>query len=101
MNPLLPLMRKTFTVPCVVEIENSAESLHAHVEIDGSFPVRPGDQVFVHDAPAFVVYGNKSVTKCLATVTRAGLLERLRARLAGLFELTELYEVSFSARGKL
>lgn len=101
MNPFRLLMSETFTVPCVVEIENSPESLHAHVEIDGEFAVRPGDKVFVHDAPASMPYGGNSVTRCMATVTRAGILERVCVMFAGLFELTELYDVSFSARGKL
>ena len=36
-----------------------------------------------------------------ATIVRAGLLERAWTRLAGNFELTELYDVSFSERRKL
>jgi hypothetical protein len=101
MNPFRALMKETFMVPCVVEIEHSAHSLHAHVQIDGEFVVRPGDEVFVHDAPASVPYGSSSVTRCMATVTRAGIFERVCVKFAGFFELTELYDVSFSARGKL
>ena len=37
--------RKTFDVPCTVEIEHTPESLHAHVEIDGDFTIEPGATV--------------------------------------------------------
>ncbi len=35
MNLLPPLRRYSFEAPCTVEIERSAESLHAHVVMDG------------------------------------------------------------------
>ena len=51
MNLLSGLGRRRFELPCTVEIENTPESLHAHVEIDGDFVVEPGDEVQVIDAP--------------------------------------------------
>ena len=42
---------ETIEVPCTVEIEQTSESLHAHVELDGDIEIRPGDEVIVHDAP--------------------------------------------------
>ena len=36
------LVRRRFEFPCTVEIENTAESLHAHVEFDGDFAIAPG-----------------------------------------------------------
>ncbi len=96
-----PLLRRTFKAPCTVEIEHSPESLHAHVELDGNVEIEPGDQVLVHDAPTDVPYGETLVVRRTATIIRAGLLERLWTRFAGNFELTELYDVSFTERRRL
>jgi hypothetical protein len=95
------LRRRRFEAPCTIEIEHSAESLHAHVEIEGDIAIEPGDQVLVHDAPTDVPYGERIVVRRTATVIRAGLIERVWTRLAGNFELTELYDVSFSERRRL
>ena len=88
--------RKTFDVPCTVEIEQTPETLHAHVVLDGAIEIQPGDEVIVHDAPASVNFGERLVVRRTATVVRAGPIERMRARFEGYLELTELYEVSFS-----
>ena len=40
-------------VPCTVDIAQTVESLHAHVELQG-IDVEPGDSVLVHDAPSTV-----------------------------------------------
>ncbi len=101
MTVLRSLMRRTFEAPCTVEIEHSPQSLHAHVEIESDLEIQPGDQVLVHDTPTDVPYGERLVVRRMATVIRAGLLERLWTRFVGNFELTELYEVSFSERRKL
>ena len=57
---------------------------------------KPGDEVLVHDAPTHVEFGERVVVRRTATVFRGGPLDRLRARIEGYLELTELYEVSFS-----
>lgn len=101
MSQSRPLFRKTFEAPCTIEIEHSAESLHAHVELDGVAEIQPGDQVLVHDAPTDVPYGQTLVVRRTATIIRAGLLERLWTRLTGNLELTELYDVSFTERRRL
>ncbi len=101
MSQSRPLFRRTFTAPCRVEIEHSAESLHAHVELDDNVAIEPGDQVLVHDAPTDVPYGQTLVVRRTATIIRAGLIERIWTRIAGNFELTELYDVSFSERRRL
>jgi len=93
--------RKTFEVPCTVEIEHSPDSLHAHVVLDGDIEIRPGDEVMVHDAPTQVPYGERLVVRRTATVHRAGALEQLWTKLAGNLELTELYEVSFTERTRV
>ena len=86
---------RTIRVPCTVEIEHTAESLHAHVELEG-VDIGPGDEVTVHGAPTHIPFGERAVFDCEATVVRAGPIERLKARVEGYLELTELYEVGFS-----
>ena len=98
MNFLPPLSRRQFEIPCTVEIEHSSESLHAHVEIDGDFVIEPGDEVLVLDAPTDIPFGGKITERRTAIITRAGALERLWTRWTGDFELTELYDVSFTER---
>ena len=88
--------RQSFEVPCTVEIEQTSETLHAHVVLDGDIAIEPGDEVRVHDAPTGVAFGERLVVRRTATVVRAGPLDRLWARIEGYLELTELYEVSFS-----
>jgi hypothetical protein len=90
------LIRRRLPTPCTIEIEHTEESLHAHVELDGQLTLRPGDRVRVHGAPIRVVFGERLVLRRDATVERAGWLERQWTRLAARFELSELYEVSFT-----
>jgi hypothetical protein len=92
---------RSFDVPCTVEIENTFDSLHAHVELDGDVTIDAGDQVLVHGSTIRVPYGEKVVLHRQATVTRASGLDRALTKFAARFELTELYEVSFSSGRKL
>jgi hypothetical protein len=101
MTLLSPFVRQRFEFPCTIEIENTSESLHAHVELDGDFAIAPGDEVQVIDAPERPPYGERIVARRRAVVTRAGPLGKLWTRLAGNFELTELYDVSFSEKRSL
>jgi hypothetical protein len=101
MNWLLPITRQTFDAPCRVEIGHTAESLFAHVEIEGDFDIRPGDRVLVQNAPTETPFGYRVTIERRATIIRAGLIERLWARFLGNFELTELYDVSFTNRRAL
>lgn len=93
--------RQTFTAPCTIEIEHSADSLHAHVEIESGIAIQPGDRVLVHGAPSHVTFGDHMTIARVATIVRAGLLERLWTRFLANFEILELYDVSFSPRRKL
>jgi hypothetical protein len=86
---------RTLDVSCVVDVEQTPDSLHAYVDL-GDVEVGPGDEVIVHDAPTDVGFGEKLVCRRRATVVRAGPFGRLKAKLNGYLELTELYEVSFS-----
>ncbi len=93
--------RKSFDVPCTVEIEHTFDSLHAHVELDGDVKIEPGDEVLVHGEPIKVPYGEKRVIRRQATVMRAGPIERAWTRATGDLEFMELCEFSFSSGRKL
>ena len=83
-------------VDCTLEVENTFESLHAHVRLDGGVVVHPGDEVLVHGEPVQVPYGESRTLHRRATIRRAGPVERLWTRLTGDFEFMELCEFSFS-----
>ncbi len=85
-----------FDTSCRIEIEQSPDYFHAHVELYGNIPIYPGDRVRVHGDPVTVSFGEKVVFDRNATVQRAGLLRRAWTRFASYFEMAELYEVSFT-----
>ena len=85
---------QTVQIRADVDIEKSAESFHAYAVPDG-IDIRPGDVVVVHGVPTDIGFGERLVTQCQATVTRAGPVLRAWTSLTALFELTELYEVGF------
>ncbi len=93
--------REIFEAPCTVEVEHTADSLHAYVELDGDIEIGPGDEIIVHGDPIQPEFGEKIVERRTATVKRANWFGRLTTRLAAGLELTELYEVSFTPRRKL
>ncbi len=93
---ILLLSRQSRPTPCTVEIEHSASSLHAHVELAGEIALRPGDRVRVHGPPIRVGFGERLVLRRMATVEHAGWLERVWTRLTAPFGFSELYEVSFT-----
>lgn len=95
------MIGRTIEVGCTIEIENSFDSLHAHVELDGDIAVGPGDRVRVHGDAIVVPYGSKMTLRRTATLTRAGALEKAWTRLKGDIELLELCEVTFSSGGRL
>lgn len=90
------LARREPPVACTIEIEHTEASLHAHVELDGEVAMRPGDRVRVLGPPIRVVFGEKLVLRREAMIVRAGWLERQWTRLVAHFELSDLYEVSFT-----
>jgi hypothetical protein len=87
--------RRVVTASCRIEIEQTTESLHAHVEID-DVEIGPGDRVIVADAPRVVPFGERRVYMRSAVIVKATRYERLKARIQGYLELTQLYEVGFS-----
>jgi hypothetical protein len=88
--------RRTDNIPCVVEIEQTSESLQTSVILEGYQP-EPGDKVMVHGAPTRINFGEHGVFSCTASVIHAGVVARYSARVLSYFELTELYEIGFSA----
>ncbi len=93
--------RKAISVPCTVDVEHTFASLHAHVELDNGVEIGIGDEVLVQGAPETIPFGERLTVRAHATVIRANWVDRLRTRVAAYFELTELYEVSFTPRRTL
>jgi hypothetical protein len=88
---------RVFDVPCNVDIEQTAASLHAHTILQNVL-IRPGDTVLVHGAPSRIGYGERMCIECLATVVRAGPLRRWWTQVTGLLDLVELFEVGFQSK---
>ena len=84
-------------VPCNIEIEQTHDTLHAHVSLDG-IEVEHGDEVLVHDAPSHIEFGARVVSQSTATVWRANHALRALIRLQSYFQLTELYDVGFQPK---
>ena len=91
-------MSRSFDVGCTIEVEHGFDNLHAHVELDDGVQMEPGDQVRVHGAAIALPYGRRIVERRTATVTRATALGRAWTKVRAQFDLTELYEISFSGR---
>ncbi|MEQ8602259.1 MAG: hypothetical protein RIB45_02985 [Marivibrio sp.] len=91
------LFTEQFDVPCTIEIQNTFESLHAHVVLDGDPPIHPGDKVEVHGEPIAVPYGESLTLERMATVRRAGPLGRWWTKVTGDLEVFEMFEVSFTS----
>ena len=95
---MISLRRTSFDTPCRVEVELSDEFCRANVVLANDYEIGPGDRVRVHGAPISVGFGERKIVERIATVERASTAERLWTKFAGHFEMTELYEVSFSDR---
>jgi hypothetical protein len=92
-----PFWPRTEETGCLINIEHSETSLHAHVELDGDLQLQPGDRVKVHGAPIKVVFGDRLELHRRATIRRAGWMAREWTKLSARFALSELYEVSFTS----
>ncbi len=89
--------RETLETGCTIEVEHTADALHAHVELDGNVPIGPGDMVRVHGAAVRLPYGEAITLRRRATVSRAGLVAQWWTRVRAGLALTELYEITFSS----
>ncbi len=92
--------REQIEVACNIEIEQTRDTLHAHVSLDG-IEVEHGDEVLVHEAPTYIEFGERVVTNSTATVWRANPLTRGLIRLKSYLLLTELYEVGFQPKEEI
>jgi hypothetical protein len=88
---------RRFDVPCLIEIEQTADTLHAHAIPEG-VDLRAGDSVWVHGAPAHIEYGERFSIETSATIIRATALGRTWTYLRSFFELSELFEVGFQPK---
>jgi len=95
------LRKRRRQVPCVVEVEKSRDSLHAHVELKGDIVIAPGDAVRVLGEPIDVKFGERTIVTREAEVRHAGPLTRIWTKLTGVMELMELLEFSFTPRRNL
>ena len=88
--------RQRLETTCTIEVEHTNESLSAHVTLAGDLAIAPGDKVRVHGAAIRVPFGERLSITRPATVERANRLEQAWTKFWARFELTELYEVSFT-----
>lgn len=88
---------RRFTVPCTISVKHTMETLEAHVELDNGVKPTLGDRIIVDGKSVAVPYGESITLRRNATVIRANALEKLWMKLKSRFELTELYEVSFTS----
>lgn len=86
----------TLDTGCTIEMAQTPDWFYAHAWLDSEVEIRPGDRVTVHGAPIRLRFGETICERRRATVQRAGLIDGLWTRLMAWFELTELYEVSFT-----
>ena len=93
----LRLFRSKVRVPCTVTVAHDADNLEAHVELDGDIAPEVGDKILVHGGAVRVRFGDRIVLKREATLTRAGVLDKLATLIRARTQLTDLYEVSFSS----
>jgi hypothetical protein len=88
--------RRTFEVPCTIELQHTPEFMQANVSLEG-IEVEVGDKVLVHGAPTGVAFGEHQFFERTATVTRANAFDRFWMKISAYLELTELYETGFDA----
>ena len=94
----LALLRQSVLTMCTVTVEHTDETLEAHVELDDHLLPQAGDRVTVFGDPVHVEYGGHTVLRREAQLMRGSVWDKLWVRLLSLFEVKELYEVSFSTR---
>jgi len=79
-----------------LDMSNTWEDLYAHVELEG-VDIGPGDAIQLHQVPFDLPYGQKRRVNGKATYFKASSLKRWFIRTFSRFEITMLYEVSFSS----
>jgi len=81
---------------CTIVVRHTDETLEAHVDLDDDLLPETGDSVTVFGSPIQVDYGSTIEVRRKARLVRGSQLDKAVTGLLAMFELTELYEVSFS-----
>jgi len=79
-----------------LDMANTWEDLYAHVNIEG-IDIGPGDAIKLHQVPVDLPYGQKKFVKGKASYFKASATKRWFIKTFSRFEITMLYEVSFSS----
>lgn len=90
--------RKDIPTACTVTVKHTEETLEAHVELDDGLLPQTGDRIKVYGQPVRVEYGSTITLRRSARLTRGSIFDKLWMRITAFFEMTDLYEVSFSTR---
>lgn len=88
---------QSFQTGCTISVAHTAYELHAHVELDDNVLIGPGDRVMVHGAPVTLPFGGELTLRRTATVQKAGFFERTWTKMRAQFDITELYEITFTS----
>ncbi len=91
------MKQRRFTAPCTISVHHTMETLEAHLDLGDGIEPTIGDKILVHGAPVQVPFGESITIQREATIIRANHLQKLWIKFKSFFELTELYEVSFSS----
>jgi len=86
--------RRRSRVPCRIDYERTHDHLHAHVELERVL-LEAGDAFRIEDAPTSIEYGERRTVESAAVVERASWPRRQWTRIAGRFNIHELYDVGF------
>lgn len=98
MTESVSFFRKAIPTACTVTVAHTEESLEAHVELDDGLLPQTGDRVTVYGEPVRVEYGSTISLRRDARLVRGSVIDKAWVKFRSLFEVTELYEVSFSTR---
>ncbi|MGF1605704.1 MAG: hypothetical protein ACFB22_05145 [Rhodothalassiaceae bacterium] len=92
---------KQVELPCRVAVERSNDYLSAHVILGHNQMPEAGDSVLVHGDEIQADHDQRFILRRRATLKRSGPLTRAWTKFTALFEILELFEVSFSGRRKV
>lgn len=90
-----------FDMKTRIAVERTDENVFAHLLTGTPVDYQPGDTVQVQGPEIQAAHGERFTIKRDATVRRAGPLKRWWMRFIAVFEITGLYEVSFSPKKKV
>jgi hypothetical protein len=94
----MTIFRQTIPTRCTVTVKHTEETLEAHVELDEGLLPDVGDRITVFGDPVRVEYGSSLEVRRDARLVRGSSFDKLWLKIRSMFEMTELYEVSFSPR---